>query len=490
VETSNILSVVRHWGWALVLAAILAGLSGHLAASALPVSHESRVRLLVGPVTATSDEIRAAGDLARTYGELVTSEALIEGVLADLDLPYSINELRSALRPTADSNTRTLIVRVRDLDPDRAAVIADAMGEQLIQLTEGGAPAGQIQVIDRAGPGVPIGVSTTLIVALAGFAGLAGALILVILLENLRQTVRSAEELAEVTSVDYLGAVTMASRPTAPRGLVLETHPESSRASEYRMLATKTELIAGRDNIRSLLVLGVGGAQGSGELAANLAKGLSERRHSVTLLDANDETREVTELLGLGGRPGLTELLGQFEQFEDAEMHPGASTFSRDPRLFVVPFGRSKAAPSLHTSGAPWVMDLLLSQADFLLINAAPAHRSAASLVWAGGADATLLVVPRNRVKRAELAHLVESLRLVGSKPIGVVFEERHRLLWSMGGDHPGGIPSTDRWRPSWTLTGTGSAQDLQPPRSSPRRVADTQEAGSSTNGPARGGKA
>jgi polysaccharide biosynthesis transport protein len=451
VETSNILSVIRHWGWVLALAAVLAGLSGHVAASALPVSHESRVRLLVGPVTANSDEIRAAGNLARTYGELVTSESLIEGTIAALGLPYAPNQVRGALRPTADSNTRTLIVRVRDADPDRAALIADEMGAQLMQLTEGGDPAGQLQVIDSAGPGVPIGVSTSLIAALAGFAGLVGALILVILLENLRRTVRSAEELAEVTGVDYLGAVSMAGRATAPRGLVLETHPDSTRAAEYRMLATKAELIAGRDGIHSLLVLGVGGAQGSGELAANLAKGLSERRHSVTLLDANDETMETTTLLGLAGRPGLTELLAQFEQFEDAEMHPGAFTFSRDPRLFVVPFGRRKGTPSLHTSGAPWVMDLLLSQADFLLINAAPAHRSAASLVWAGVADATLLVVPRNRTKRGELAHMVESLRLVGSNPIGVVFEERRRLLWSFG-DGPDGSPSSERWRPSWTL--------------------------------------
>jgi polysaccharide biosynthesis transport protein len=449
VEASHILSVIRQWGWVLVLSAVIAGAAGHLATSALPVMHEARVRLLVGPVPADNDEIRAAGSLTRTYGELVTGEDVVQNTIEQLGLPHSPGQLRSAIRATADGGTRMLIVRVRDLDADVAALIADEVARQLERLFADGSlqdGAGELRVIDRASPGSPVGISGLLIASLAGFAGLVAALTLVILLENLRQTIRTPEELTAVSGVDYLGSVSMAGRPTAPRGFAVEIDPDSPRAADYRMLATKAELIAGRDGLRSLLVLGVGSAQGSGELMANIGKTLSERRHAVTLIDANVEAAEVTTLLGLGGRPGLTELLEQYEQFDEAELHPESFTFSRDPRLFVIPFGRKGNQGPPHSSRAPILLAQLLRQADFLLLNAAPAHRSATSLVWAGAADGTVLVVPRNRTKRGELTHLVESLRLVGTNLIGVVFEERHRWLRTVGTQTQHAPHYTERW--------------------------------------------
>jgi Mrp family chromosome partitioning ATPase len=150
-------------------------------------------------------------------------------------------------------------------------------------------------------------------------------------------------------------------------------------------------------------------------------------------VDANPASSEITTVLGLRYRPGLTDLLENAERSELAVVHPGAFTVSRDPRLFVIPFGRSARRRETHTTAPPWLVERLLKQADFLVLDAAPVARSAASLVWAGAVDATVVVVPRNRAKRAEVSHLFDSLRLVGANPIGVVLQERRRFVRTGG---------------------------------------------------------
>jgi polysaccharide biosynthesis transport protein len=450
MQPTNLLSAVRHWWTTLLIAVILAGGAGYLFASSIPMNHEARVRMLVGPTVDDNDGLRAAGQLTRTYAELATSQSVIEGTIDALDLPHTPGALRAAIRPTSDSPTRILIIRVRDLDPDRAALIADEVAAQLalVPTAADGQPSGSLMVIDRATPGSPVGVPTSIVVALAAFAGLVTALTLALLLENLNRTVRSEEELIQVTGGDYLGAVLAAARGATSRGFVVENTPDSEQAADYRMLATKIELIAGRDGLRSVLVLGVGRARGGGELAANVAKVLAERWHCVTLVDANPATREITTALGLGDRLGLTDMLEVNERSGDVT-HPGVFTSSTDPRLFVVPFGRATGPVTSHATGGAQVLERLLDQADFVLVNAAPAERWAASLTWAGAVDATVLLVPRNRTKRAELSHLVESLELVGGNVIGAAFEEPRPLIstggWGLSPPHvSGGSPAAD----------------------------------------------
>jgi polysaccharide biosynthesis transport protein len=444
VEPSNLLTVARRWWWTILLAVVLAAAAGYASSSAVPTTHESRVRLLVGPVSGDNDTLRAAGQLSRTYAELATSEAVLGAAVAALGWSDQ-EDVAGQVRPTADSATRILIIRVRDADPNRAVKMANELAGRLITLTSGG-EAGQVKVVDRATEGVPVGVPTVVVMLFAGFAGLVASLTFMLLLENLSERIRTETELVELSGARFLGTVTPTPRMAggAGRGPSVVTAPNSSRAADHRMLTTKIELLARRDEVHSVLVLGVDGARSAGEVAANMAVVLAERRHRVTLVDADAHDRQVTGIFGLAEEAGLADLLGQIERTGDPEADPGAFTSRPDPRLAIVPAGLLDGAIAPQASMAPRIVERFRRQADFLVVNATPAHRSAATLVWAGAVDATILVVPRNRVDRGDFSHLIESLRLVGARTIGVVLEERRALAWS-GRPASWGSPTNQR---------------------------------------------
>jgi uncharacterized protein involved in exopolysaccharide biosynthesis len=97
VELTGYFAIVRRWWWTLLVATWIAGLSGYLLASQLPKVYEAEVRLLVGPINTDINTQRAAGQLAQTYAELITSGPVVETVIRDLGLKMDVADLQAAI---------------------------------------------------------------------------------------------------------------------------------------------------------------------------------------------------------------------------------------------------------------------------------------------------------------------------------------------------------------------------------------------------------
>ena len=125
----------------------------------------------------------------------------------------SPGSLRSKLEDvTASEVTRLLSIRVRDGDSTRAALIANAVADELVAYSrEEGAlapPAGELRIVERAtATSEGIGPSGQLIVLLAAVAGLLGAFGLAVVVDGLSTVVRNEQELAALAPVAVLGSI-------------------------------------------------------------------------------------------------------------------------------------------------------------------------------------------------------------------------------------------------------------------------------------------
>lgn len=459
MELGGILHVARRWWTTLVLAMCLAGLAGYYAEAQAPRVYESRVKILVGPTNTDLDTQRASGQLATTYAELVMSRAVLDGTVRSLQLSVPVDQLRDQIHATADESTRILLIRVTDSDATRAAAIANDVSAQLTRITAAPVqgPAGQLipraegtlAVIDPAAVGEPTASRSKLIVIISAFAGTLGVLALILVFENLNQSVRNEAELFELTGSELLGSIPARKGGRAERALVVETNPDSARAAAHRLLATKIELSAGERPIRSVLMVGARSSSLSAELTANVALVLASRRRRVVVVDANSDTAEVTVMFGQQQRPGLAELTQWLEQIDRGDgtgvsVDPFIHAFN--PRVDVMPLGQSAAAQPTEVTLAPWLIERLLDSADLVLVNAPPVDRSAVALICARTVDATVLVTRPDKIKREELARVVQTLHLVGASVIGTVIEQGRARRWrSTGGQIPGG-PPLRRW--------------------------------------------
>ncbi len=97
-------------------------------------TYQARVELLLGPYNTDTDTLGAAGRLAQTYAELVTTEPLLGSAIAETRADVSVSALQARTRAIANDATRILAIEVQDTDPERARDLANALGDEIAQL--------------------------------------------------------------------------------------------------------------------------------------------------------------------------------------------------------------------------------------------------------------------------------------------------------------------------------------------------------------------
>ena len=103
----------RRW-WMILLLTLSVGGAGYAAASMMKPVYRATGSILVGrPFTAANpskEYIEASQQLAQAYADIATRQPVLEGVVADLDLPVSWTELRDAVNIEVPADNPGLIV--------------------------------------------------------------------------------------------------------------------------------------------------------------------------------------------------------------------------------------------------------------------------------------------------------------------------------------------------------------------------------------------
>jgi capsular polysaccharide biosynthesis protein len=414
---------------------------GFLVAEQLPPTYESEATLLVGPISGDGDTLQAAGQQARNYAAVATTQTII-GPSA-LALGMSPSAVKSKIKDvTASDVTRLLTIRVRDGNSARASRIANELARQLIRYskkpdpgvvtptptppptetspttTPSPPPAGLLSLRDPALPATDgIGPSAALIVPLAALAGLLVSLGLAAIVDGLSTVVRNEQELATLSPVPFLGSINGTGPAPAGSPFVVDANPDSRAAAAYRLLATRIELSNGDRAPRSVLVLDAPNGHSGGPLAANLAGALAEGGTRVALIHHGGE-QDVEKLFGLSGNSTPEEKVRPGEPLRVDRI-----TFDRfrirHSRVTV--FWPQAPFELLEPRQATELLDRVLADTDAVVLTTPPVDSSPHSLVWSSTADATILVAERDHTQREQVPAAVESLRLAGGNVIGVV---------------------------------------------------------------------
>jgi capsular polysaccharide biosynthesis protein len=422
LELTHYLTIARRWWLTLLLAAGFAGVIGYLVIDRVPKTFEARADVVVGPVASDFGTIRAARAHVQAFAQLITTPAVLNGTIETLGLSLSAPELQRRVSVSAETATRVVTITVQSGHATTAAAIANELVSQLNGYagSDQSPPDGEATMVEPASPPtVAIAPQVTLVVGMAALTGLLGAVLLVILVESLNDTVRDSRDLVRTSQAKFLGAVGV--RPNSAAPSAESAVPESRMAVSFRILFAKIAHAEGDHPFGSLLVVGSQPQDGTGEIAAGVADALQRAGRRVTLIDANDDEREVSRRLGLEQRRGLAELMGEGPEVLDHVLHETVNG------MRVLPAGLARQTPLIDAQRARTVLEHLRRHADTLVINAAPPHRSASSLMWARLAEATVLIAYRDRTRRENVRRAVESLRLVGAHLIGSVLLEKGR---------------------------------------------------------------
>lgn len=133
-EARKYLAIARRWWWLLALGALIPMMGSCYLVLQRPARYQARASLTLartGPCPSATD-LAVYGMLLRVYADLATRERITEAVIARLALDETPQQLADRIETTVYAHALVLQIQVTHTDPEMAALIANALADELI----------------------------------------------------------------------------------------------------------------------------------------------------------------------------------------------------------------------------------------------------------------------------------------------------------------------------------------------------------------------
>ena len=136
MELRQYVNVLLKWWWMILASVIVAGGASYVGTRAMPRTYLSRTTLMVGQAlqnpNATQADFSTGQVLAQSYADLTRREPVLRATLEALGLKWQWVVLKDMISTRVVPGTQLFEISVLDTDPQRAAVLADQIAQQLI----------------------------------------------------------------------------------------------------------------------------------------------------------------------------------------------------------------------------------------------------------------------------------------------------------------------------------------------------------------------
>jgi capsular exopolysaccharide synthesis family protein len=419
----------RRWRTVTVLVVAGLGISGAVTASATVV-YQATTQVFVSLRDVTGRSASAYQDnlfsqqRVKSYVRIANSPAVTQPVVQRLRLDLSPRQLARRITASAPPDTVLIDISVRDPLPSRARDVANAAATQFGLV---------VGALESPGRGLPSPVSVTVVrpaelpvapvaprpminLTLGLIVGLATGIGLAILREILDTTVKTTEDLQELTGSSALGVI--AFDPNAQRApLVSQVDSHSARLEAFRTLRTNLRFVDVDHPPRVVVLTSSVASEGKSTTACNLAITLASAGTRVILVEGDLRRPRVADYMGLDGAVGLTDILIRRAGL-DHVLQPWG-----DLPLSILTSGALPPNPSelLGSTQMTGLLAELRARADIVLIDTPPLLPATDAAVLARECDGALVVIRQGRTTREQLTRALEALRGANARVLGTV---------------------------------------------------------------------
>lgn len=425
---SYVRAIRRSW-WIVLAVSLIFVVSGAVITQRLQPEAKSTVTFFVRTPAEQVSSANAGDQFSqrriKSYLQLIQSRRLSELVVAETQLPMTVDEVLGDVTAQSDPDTVLLTATVTDPSADRSLIIAESLSKQFVNMvSELETPAGTTTpmatlLVTSAASTTPNPLAPRLYVNLgvALFAGLLVGICLAILREALDRTVRDRAVLEELTGSSVLALVPFESAAKR-RPLAIRNGESSTRAESYRYLRTNLGLIGAGSGLQVIVVSSSVAGEGTSTTCVNIAAAIAEAGKKVLVIDGNLRRPRLDEYLHVDGEIGLSNVLTGDMDF-DAVLQSSDSV----PGLAILASGEIPANPSALLDQDPLseLMRRAKSRFDVVIVDSPPLLSVSDAALWARRADGAVLVVRHGGVSRGQVTNAVNALHVVQAPLLGVV---------------------------------------------------------------------
>lgn len=444
--------------FAIIIAMVISGLCSHFVISKTYISSvtvlisayiDNQVADPILPYPLILDK-----NIAKVYGILAKSNAVIAEVIADLNLPAHISQLKSKTSVNPVGELGLLQISVEYTDPYTAEEIVNKIIDYLrVEASKTGL-LNKIYVIDSYTPLLPAKPNLILNIILAFVTSAVASIMYVFIKNYMDDSVKHCEEVKTRLNLCLLGAIPFYpklknlhvnqhiltgngrfkvnlvaarnSNSQAKEAKQLKTSADAKShlpmqnikhvIEAYKALRTNVQYVADAKAFKVFLITSPDISEGKTNIAVNLSVSLSQTNNKVLLIDCNFRAPALHTFFNCSNSKGLTDFL------------TGKANVERNMFLNKRNFTFLKSGPQIKNPSEMLESDRFKdfinnarSNFDIVIIDSPSAVNFADASILSRLCDATILTVCIAKTKYAMIYKALENLNNVGANIIGVV---------------------------------------------------------------------
>lgn len=255
--------------------------------------------------------------------------------------------------------------------------------------------------------------------ALVGLVAASGA---VVLIDYLNDSIRNPQEITDKWGIPVLGIIASYDSPDKDNELPITiTHPRSRISEAFRMLRTNLQFASIDEPVNTVLVTSSSPGEGKTSISVNLSVVIAQSYLSAVLVDTDLRRPQIHKFLKQSNRVGLT---NQFIHSKDANISTVKQAEVKG--LEIITSGNLPPNPSelLSSERMVEILNNLKKKYKVVILDTTPLLVVPDAIALSTRVDGVLLVVNPALTKRKELSQVVEQLKKVNAKLLGVVIND------------------------------------------------------------------
>ncbi len=424
--------LMRKWWLVAAFAAVFAAVGAIAGAVSYKPQYTSKVVFISsnrneGAVTGSisSGDVTASSTLNSTFKYILTSDEFLTDVIRKSGSDYSVRELRSNISIVVPANTLILELSVTTPSSQTSYAVARAIETSYAPYVAS-VKNTNLEIFSGASAASnPDSNSDVVLLGVLGFfIGIAVSVIILVLSDLSRVTIRSQKDIQRELGLSLIGKVGHIKKDKR-RGkkrslLITDLSTGFGFIEAYKIIRTKIEILAGKKGYKTIMITSASENEGKTTVAVNLAIALGQNGKNVLLVDGDLRKPAVAKALSIStpeSRSILDVIKGRIPANE-------AVRFIKRYGIYVLASGIADDNASELLSGkrVEELFKTFKESFDYVIVDTAPVNVVTDSIIVAGYSDSVLLVVRDDATPVSFIQDAVSAISDSGTPILGAIY--------------------------------------------------------------------
>jgi len=272
-----------------------------------------------------------------------------------------------------------------------------------------------VQIVPATPPKNQIRPIPVLNLLVGSLVGVVLAAIVILMIDHLDDTLKTAGQIEELLGLPVLGLVI--DNKHTKNGLVTTQDPFSVEAEAFRAIGASLEIINPGKSGRTLMIVNAEPADAKTNIAANLAVIKAQQGKQVILLDGDLKHPHLHSLFGLENKKGFAELIK-----DRVDVKSARHVLLDMEAMTLIPSGVAEKDTTgwLDAKKLTHLLTTLQKLADLVIVDSPPADVADAQIL-ASKMDTVLLVIRAGHTRIESAKDTLRRFQLIGVRVAGAI---------------------------------------------------------------------